>query len=190
MRTRQTYVAGMNAAAKLTADDLRTLHLPDKRTELVSGVLVVREPAGYRHGEVAARLAKAIMDHVDRHRIGKVFAAETGFVLFTNPDTVRAPDVAFIGTARLPDPPPVGFAHLAPDLVVEVLSPDDRAGEVLAKVADWLRGGSRLVWVVDPARRLARVYRDDGSEAVAGVDDALDGEQVLPGLSIALTDIL
>jgi len=165
------------------------LNLPNKRTELVRGVLVVREPAGYQHGDVAMRLAAAIFAHVDAHGLGRVFAAETGFTLARNPDTVRAPDVAFISLARLPEPPPRGFAELAPDLAVEVLSPDDRPGEVLAKVGDWLNAGARLVWVVDPVRVLARVYRADGSESIVDETDALRGEDVLPGFEYPLSTI-
>ena len=173
----------------MTAEELLRLNLPDKRTELVRGVLVVREPAGYQHGDVAMRLAAAIYTHVEAHGLGRVFAAETGFTLARNPDTVRAPDVAFISTARLPDPPPRGFAELAPDLAVEVLSPDDRPGAVLAKVADWLNAGARLVWVVDPLRVIARVYRADGSESILDDPDALRGEDVLPGFEYTLSAI-
>ncbi len=179
----------MPKAVAVTADELLHLNLPDKRTELVGGVLVVREPAGYRHGEVAARLAQVLMDHVDRENLGRVLAAETGFKLASDPDTVRAPDVAFISRDRLPDPSPTGYAELAPDLVVEVLSPDDRPGEVLAKVADWLNAGSRLVWVVDPAHRRARVYRADGSESLIGDGGMLNGEDVLPGFASPLAAI-
>src|SRR5678815_292090 len=173
----------------MTAEELLRLNLPNKRTELVRGVLVVREPAGYQHGDVAMRLAAAIFTHVQARGLGRVFAAETGFTLTRKPDTVRAPDVAFISTARLPDPPPRGFAELAPDLAVEVLSPDDRPGEVLAKVADWLNAGARLVWVVDPVRVLARVYRADGSESILDDPDALRGEDVLPGFEYPLSAI-
>ena len=173
----------------MTAEELLRLALPNKRTELVRGVLVVREPAGYQHGDVAMRLAAAIFTHVQARGLGRVFAAETGFTLARKPDTVRAPDVAFISTARLPDPPPRGFAELAPDLAVEVLSPDDRPGEVLAKVADWLNAGARLVWVVDPVRVLARVYRADGSESMLDETDALQGEDVLPGFAYQLSAI-
>jgi len=173
----------------MTAEELLRLNLPNKRTELVRGVLVVREPAGYQHGDVAMRLAAAIFTHVQARGLGRVFAAETGFTLARKPDTVRAPDVAFISTARLPDPPPRGFAELAPDLAVEVLSPDDRPGEVLAKVADWLNAGARLVWVVDPVRVLARVYRADGSESILDDTDALRGEDVLPGFEYPLSAI-
>ena len=171
----------------MTAEELLGLNIPDKRTELVRGVLVVREPAGYQHGDVAMRLGAAIFTYVEAHGLGRVFAAETGFTLARNPDTVRAPDVAFISAARLPDPPPRGFAELAPDLAVEVLSPDDRPGEVLAKVGNWLTAGARLVWVVDPTRVIARVYRADGSESILDATDALGGEDVLPGFEYRLS---
>jgi Uma2 family endonuclease len=179
----------MTPPTTMTANELQRLNLPDKRTELVRGVLVVREPAGYGHGAVAARLAKALMDHVDRDDLGHVLAAVTGFKLASNPDTVRAPDVAFVRRERIPNPVPSGFAALAPDLVVEVLSPDDRPGAVLAKVADWLTAGCALVWVVDPIRRLAHVYRADGREQVVHAGGALDGEGVLPGFACPLLPI-
>ena len=165
------------------------MNLPNKRTELVRGVLVVREPAGYRHGDVAARLLAAVANHVYANGLGRAFAAETGFTLRREPDTVRAPDVAFISNERLPHPPPRGFAELAPDLAVEVLSPDDRPGEVLEKVGDWLNGGARLVWVVDPIRVIARVYRADGTESILGQADALQGEDILPGFEYPLSAI-
>jgi len=187
MRDRQ-YVPAMTPTL-VTADQLERLRLPDKHVELVKGVLIVKEPAGYRHGAVAARLAKVLMDYADAQDLGQVVAAETGFTLATDPDTVRAPDAAFVRRERLPDPPPAGFARLAPDLVVEVLSPDDRPGEVLAKVADWLSAGTRLVWVVDPAGRRARVYRADGSDASVDTDGALDGEDVVPGFTCKLSVI-
>ena len=184
-----SYIAGMSQTETLTADQLLRLRLPGKRTELLCGVLVVREPAGYRHGRVAARLAKLLMDYVDDRDLGHILAAETGFKLASDPDTVRAPDVAFVGRERLPDPLPTGYAELAPELVVEVLSPGDRPGEVLAKVGDWLSAGSRLVWVVDPGRRQARVYRADGSESLVAGGGALDGEDVIPGFTCTLESI-
>jgi Uma2 family endonuclease len=179
----------MSSSATLTAEELLRLRIPGKCTELVRGVLAVREPAGFRHGEVAARLARHIMAHVDARDAGSVVAAETGFKLASDPDTVRAPDIAFVSSEQLPDPPPTGYAEIAPVLVVEVLSPDDRPGAVLAKVADWLTAGSRLVWVIDPEQRQARVYRADGSESLIAPDGELDGEDVLPGFSCALDAI-
>lgn len=180
------YIERMPAQALLTAEELLRLNLPNKRTELVRGMLIIREPAGYQHGDVAARLLVAIGNHLQQHGLGRAFAAETGFTLFRGPDTVRAPDVAFIGNARLPEKPPRGFAEMAPDLAVEVLSPDDYAPEVLEKVADWLKAGTKLIWVVDPIRLNARVYRGDGSETLLGKTDALDGEDVLPQFTLAL----
>jgi Uma2 family endonuclease len=180
----------MSPSGTMTADELLRLDLPDKRTELVRGVLVVREPAGYLHGELAAELGNQLMNHVKANDLGRVLAAETGFKLSSDPDTVRAADVAFIARDRLPDPPPSGYAELAPDLAIEVLSPNDRPGETLAKVADWLVSGSLRVWVVDPTRRLARVYRADGSESLLGEDGVLDGEDVVPGFTCPLEGFL
>ena len=174
----------------MTADELLRTHLPDKHVELVRGVLLVKEPPGYVHGEITARLTKLLINHVDARDLGIVLAAETGFKLTSDPDTVRAPDIAFIRRERLPDPRPTGYAELAPDLVVEVLSPNDRPGEVLAKVADWLSAGTSLVWIVDPGQQIARVYRQDGSETLVGATEALSGEGVIPGFTYPLASIL
>jgi Uma2 family endonuclease len=182
------YIENM-APPLMTADDLLRLYVPNKRTELINGVLVVREPAGYNHGRIAVALTLAIGSFVREHQLGDVLAAETGFKLTSGPDTVRAPDVAFVSRERIPEQTR-GFPATAPDLAVEVLSPDDRPSEVLAKVADWLRAGSRLVWVVDPDRRQARVYRADGSESVIQDEGSLDGETVLPGFFCPLSQVL
>jgi len=183
-----TYVPRMSPPALLTADELQHVYVPDKRVELVRGLLVVRELPGMRHARVAMDLALALGAHVRAAALGRVYA-EAGFKLASNPDTVRGPDVAFIRRDRIPDPEPTGFAHFAPDLVVEVISPGDRAGEVLAKVADWLSAGTRLVWVLDPARRVARVYRDDGTEQILTADESLDGGDVVPGFSCPVGEI-
>jgi Uma2 family endonuclease len=185
----RVYIPDM-APATMTAEELLRLNIQDKRSELVRGKLVVREPAGFAHGVVASRIGAQVAGFVRTRELGLVVAAETGFTLERNPDTVRAPDVGFVHRDRVPDPLPRGYAEFAPDLAVEVLSPDDRPGEVLAKVADWLRAGTRLVWIVDPIRGTARVYRADGTESFATVDDSLDGEDVLPGFSLALAAVL
>ena len=115
---------------------------------------------------------------------------DTGFTLSRNPDTVRGPDIAFVRKERVPDPIPSTFLEFAPDLVVEVLSPNDRPGELLAKVGDWLDAGARLVWVIDPERRVARLYRADGTEQILAETDRLLGEDVLPGFSCTVASIL
>jgi Uma2 family endonuclease len=180
----------MTDSAHVTADELLQVQPPNKRVELVRGVLLVREPASGRHGRVTIALTRQLANHVHAQGLGTVYAAETGFTLARHPDTVRAPDIAFVRRERIPEPEPIGFLPLAPDLVVEVLSLSDRAGEVLAKVADWLTAGTALVWIVDSDRRLARVYRPDGSATPLSENDALDGEDVVPGFSCVLGTIL
>jgi len=188
MPAESTYVPRMSPPALLTADELQHFYVPDKRVELVRGLLVVRELPGMRHARVAMDLALALGAHVRAAALGRVYA-EAGFKLASNPDTVRGPDIAFISRGRIPDPEPTGFAGFAPDLVVEVISPGDRAGEVLAKVADWISAGTRVVWVLDPARRVARVYRADGTEQILTADESLDGGDVVPGFSCPLREI-
>jgi Uma2 family endonuclease len=177
-------------ATLMTADELLHTRIPDKLVELVRGRLIVREPPGYLHGDVAMRLGILLGAYAHERGFGRVLAAETGFKLQSDPDTVRAADIAFLSRERVPDPRPVGYLPLAPDLAVEVLSPRDRPGETLNKVGDWLDAGTRLVWVIDPDRRLARVYRLDGTESQLSGDGALDGEDVLPGFSCKLASIL
>lgn len=174
----------------VTADELPWLQPPDKRTELVRGHMLVREPAGFYHGNAAMVIAARLHAFVRQQGLGLVVAAETGFKLFANPDTVRAADAAYVRRERVPDPLPRGFAAFAPDLVVEVRSPNDGAGEVADKVADWLRAGTRLVWVIDPDRRVAQVHRLDGTTSHLATGEALDGEDVLPGFSCPLSEVL
>ena len=174
----------------MTADELLALPIPDKQVELVRGQLVVREPPGYQHGRVAHRIAVRISDFARAHDLGVVVAAETGFKLFAKPDTVRAADAAFVARDRAPAPEPSGYLTIAPDLVVEVLSPRDRAGDVQSKVSDWLTAGTRLVWVIDPVRRRGIVYRADATVGLLTEHEALDGEDVLPAFSCPLAEIL
>jgi Uma2 family endonuclease len=138
------------------------------RCELVRGELLMMSPAGSRHGAVTLRIATLLANHVDAHGLGQVFAAETGFILTRNPDTVRAPDVAFVSRSRLETGLPTGYFPGPPDLAVEVLSPDDRPAAVAAKTTDWLAAGTRLVWVVDPATRslAAHAAEEFGTGAV------------------------
>ena len=124
------------------------------------------------------------------HALGVVCAQDTGFKIRSDPDTVRAPDLAFIARDRVPRITDRGYAELAPDLVTEILSPDETPGEVLAKVADWLDAGTRLVWIIDPRRIEARLYRADGTLSILDGNASLDGEAVLPGFTCRLREIL
>ena len=173
-----------------TAEELLCLPANGLRHELVNGKLYEMEPAGGRHGQVAMKIGSLLNLHVRSMGLGQVFAAETGFILRLDPDTVRAPDAAFVAQSRLPQGElPDGFLALAPDLVVEVISPGDRPREVREKVADWLRAGARLVWTVYPASRAVTVHRspDSFEELVEG--DTLDGAEVVPGFSSRVEEL-
>ena len=173
----------------LTAEEVLRLEIPGKSVELVRGRLVVREPPSSRHGTVAARITYLLSDYVHRHHLGVVLQ-ESGFKIESDPDTVRAPDVAFVDRARAGGIPATGYATFAPDLAVEVVSPGDRPGELLAKVGQWLDAGTKAVWVIDPPRAEARAYRDDGDLTIVPPNGFLDGGSVLPGFTCALTDLL
>lgn len=174
----------------ITAEDLARTSIPGKCVELVRGYLIVREPPGTLQGAVAANLVIELGNFVRKQGLGQVFAQDTGFKIERDPDTVRGPDVAFVSRERLQGIPEVGYAELAPDLVVEVLSPNDRPGQVLAKVGEFLAAGTRLAWLLDPRRREARIFRTDGSVTVVGADGTFDGEDVVPGFSCPLAVVL
>jgi Uma2 family endonuclease len=173
----------------ITAEELERIDIPGKVTELIRGRLVVREPPGTSHGRISATLCMLLGNFVRREKLGAVFAQDTGFKIESNPDTVRAPDVAYLSNARMGAVSRRGYAPVAPDFAAEVLSPDDRTGEVLAKVAALLSAGTKLVWVVDPDREEVRVYRPDGSTSIVPIDGALDGEDVLPRFTCSVREI-
>lgn len=185
-----TVTMPMTIPPLMTAEEILTLDISGKSTELVHGHLVVREPPSTYHGRLAARLLFRLGQHVYENDLGDLCGQDTGFHIFSNPDTVRAPDVAFIRKERCDQITARGYAKLAPDLVVEIISPGDRASEVLARVGDWLQGGASIIWVIDPERRTAQVYRADGSVALIGNNGALNGEDVLPGWQCSLEELL
>ncbi len=179
----------VDASHLLTAEEVERISLPGKQVELVRGHLAVREPPGTRHGAIAAKLAYYLGEFVYPRALGLMFAQGTGFKIAADPDTVRAPDVAFVARERAGLVRARGYAALAPDLLAEILSPDDAPAEVLAKIADWLAAGTALVWLVDPQRLEVRVYRRDGSLSVLRESDALDGENVLPGFACRVAQL-
>lgn len=173
----------------LTAEDL--LELPDDnlRHELVAGRLVSEPPAFYGHGRIAARFFRFLSAFVRERSLGDVVSTETGFILARSPDTLRAPDVAFVSNERLQAAGEIrGFFPGPPDLTVEVLSTDDRPGEVRAKVADYLAAGARLVWVVDPAQHTVTVYPSLLSPSILQETDTLEGGSLLPGFAAPVAD--
>jgi Uma2 family endonuclease len=146
-------------------------------------------PTGGLHGLVTARLLVMLAQYATAHRLG--FAVtEVGFILSTNPDTVRAPDVAFVRRERIPAAGvPRGFWTGAPDLAVEVLSPDDRPAETAAKVDEYLSSGVALVWVVDADHHTVTVHSDRASQVTVGEEESLDAAGVLPGFTCLVSEI-
>jgi Uma2 family endonuclease len=174
----------------VTAEALFELPADGLRHELVKGELRTMPPAGSEHGSVGMNLAGPLNYYVKMHRLGVVFMAETGFVLSRNPDTVRAPDISFIAKAKVPaSGVPKTFWPGAPDLAVEVVSPNDRVYEIDEKVEDWLEAGTSLVWVVNPRRRTVTVYRPGENPLVLDKAATLDGLDVVPGFQCRVSDI-
>ena len=180
----------MTTSAKLmTADDL--LHMPDdgRRYELIRGELIELAPPGPKHGYVAGRTYKALDDFVHPRRLGAIIT-ESGFIIASDPDTVRAPDAAFISAEMLPEGGlPDQYMRMAPDIAVEVVSPSDREREVRDKALGWLAAGSRLVWVLYPATRSVTVYRSETDVSTVDSDQILDGAPVLDGFSVYVAEL-
>ena len=156
---------------------------------LVEGELILMAPSGFDHGWIACNIAGALRNFVKAKKLGRVSTAEAGFFISRNPDTVRAPDAAFVRAERIPLGGQKKFFDGAPDLAVEVLSPDDRSSEVNAKIYDWLRTGCAQVWVVDPQNQTVTVYRSRGEAAVFALEDTLAADDLLPGFSLPVAEI-
>jgi Uma2 family endonuclease len=187
----QPYRSGMEPparASRLTAYDLASLPDDERRHELEEGWLVSEPLPSLRHDRVRRTLERILEAHVANHGLGEVFG-EAGFVLARNPDTVRGPDLSFVARERLVGIDYGRFFDGAPDLAIEILSPSNRPGQVRAKVADYLAAGCHLVWVVDPEARTVTTYRSLLFPRVLGADDALDGIDLLPGLTIQVASI-
>lgn len=147
-------------------------------------------PARPRQGRIIGRLTSLLGPYILSHGLGEIFGAETGFCLGRDPDTVRAPDVAFVRRERVAE---VGDTDDwwpgAPDLAVEVLAPEERYSQVRQKVGMWLAGGARLVLVVDPRRRLVEVHRPGEPVRELTEADAIDGLDVAPGWTLPVAEL-
>jgi Uma2 family endonuclease len=160
------------------------------RYELVRGELHVMEPTGIEHGRVASIVGALLFAHVRRTGSGVTLGAETGFVLESDPDTVRAPDAAFISRERYDRVGPTSkYWPGAPDFAVEVLSPGDRPGEVRKKLREWLAGGTVAVLVLDPAKRTATVHHSGCEARVYGLQDTLDLSDAVPDLRPTVAEL-
>src|ERR1044072_1717233 len=173
-----------------TASDLYEMPDDGFRYELVKGELRKMSPAGSEQGAVIVNITVLLGQHVKANKLGVCFGAETGFKIASDPDTVRAPDVAFIRQERIPEGGlPKKFWPGAPDLAVEVLSPGDSRREVDEKIADWLEAGARAVWVINPKRLSVSTYRSLTDVTRLSEEDELDGGDVVRGFRCKVSEI-
>jgi Uma2 family endonuclease len=182
----------VQAQALLTAAILA--ETPDDmfQWELDEGELIRMAPAGGEHGLVEVRLTGLLFAEVERRKLGVLFSSDTGFLLKRNPDTVRCPDLAFVRKRRLPltYAKEGGYVEGAPDLAVEIQSPSQSPADVEKKVRQYFAAGTHTAWVIHPRRQQARIYGASGVLTVVDKDGSLEAPEILPGIRIALRQIL
>ena len=187
IETVEAFVPHATVAVKpVTVEDLWQMSSAG-RYELLEGALITLSPTSGRHGIVEIRFGHSIREYLKRNPVGEVMGGDPGFILSRNPDTVRAPDVAFLVNEKIERVPRKGFMPFPPDLVVEVVSPGDSFTEVTAKVAQWLEAGTRTVWVADEERKKIHVY-EGGRTSILHEGDTLTGGDVLPGFAVPVAE--
>jgi len=174
----------------MTADELLRMPSGNSRHELINGGLRTMSPAGHQHGKITQRLAWRLAQYVESRTLGVVYAAGTGFWLSSNPDTVRAPDVAFIRCERVEAAGNVaGFWPGAPDLAVEVISPNETYTEVEEKSLAWLEAGTLAVLVVNPQKQTVTVTRSLRDIKILTAKVILELSDIVPGWSMPVSDL-
>ncbi len=172
----------------ITGEEL--YRMPERgRCELVDGRLVMKSPTGYGHSVIEMNVGWVLKTYADVHKSGKVGVGEVGIFIRRDPDTIRAAHVFFISNERYARRAAQGFLDIAPELVVEVLSPEDRWSEVMRKLADYFEAGVLLVWVVDPAMESIFAYRSLTGVKIFRAGDTVVEEEILPGFFIPVADI-
>ena len=179
----------MVAVRQVTVDEFEAMPLAGQ-WELIEGELVEVAPASDEPSSTGIWIGHLLLQHVHPARLGRVYGADGGFVLFPDRNTVLVPDVAFVRADRAPQGKArKRFPRLAPDLVVEVLSPSNRASDVVAKIEMYQEAGVPLIWLVDPDAVTVTVIAAGSATRVLRAGDTLDGGDVLPGFSVPIADI-
>ena len=173
----------------MTVDDLLAMPEDGMRRELVAGELLEMTPVGRPHARTFQRINRSLDAHVLEHGLGEVYA-EYGYVLERDPATVRAPDLSFVRTDRLAESSDEGYFTGVPDLAIEIVSPNDRPGEVRAKVKEYLDAGTQMVIVADPQNRDVLIHRSGHpARELLTESDVIDGGDVVPGWTLPVRDI-
>lgn len=174
----------------MTAEDLWLMDDDEHRYDLVRGELIKMAPAGGDHGKIGLGIASRIWNHVYQQKLGNAYNSDTGFILARNPDVLLCPDASYVQTDRVPPKEKhAGFLEVAPDLVVEVVSPSDRMNDVTEKVKLYLDTGTQLVWIVQPPLQTVTVHCPDRTSKTFTAADTLDGGDVLPGFRLSLAEL-
>ena len=159
------------------------------RCELVEGKIIMLSPTSWQHGKSERRLGQVMGSFVDEHQLGEVLVGEVGLYTQRNPDTIRGADVVFISNERLTQVESANFLDVAPELIVEIMSPNDRWSEVKQKMREYFSIEVILVWVVDPSDKTVSVYRSLTKVQLLTEGDLLSGEEVLPGFSVPVASL-
>ena len=177
----------MSRKTLLTADELEQMPDDDSvQIELDEGELITMPPAAMDHGDCESRIDTWLGRYAREHNLGGVYTGDTGFRL--SPDTVRAPDIAFVRRERVEALRSKGFARGAPDLAVEIFSPSDDVRQLMRKVKQYFAAGCHTVWIVYPERREVQVLETSGTDRLLQIRDTIEAPELLPGFSVPIAE--
>jgi Uma2 family endonuclease len=172
----------------LTIEELPDV-VGDASGELIEGRFVPMPPTGWPHASTEARVTARLQQYVDANPIGVVLSGEAGIIIRRSPDTLRGADLAFVSNERIAQASPAGYLDVAPELIVEIISPSDRWTAVAGKLDDYFSIGVELVWLVDPQRRCVSCHHSPADLEVLGPEDILTAEPMLPGFTLPVADL-
>jgi Uma2 family endonuclease len=184
-------MATFPATRPITAADVERLD-NDKVVEVLKGSWVEKPMVGELHSAIEVRLIVMLDGFVRPNKLGRVYTSDTTFVLEGTPGdikTMRLPDVSFVSAGRVKETDRGSFYYQSPDLAIEIVSPSERTSDTQAKINDYLRTGSREVWIVYPETRQVSVLLPDGTATIYGAGQKISGGDLLPGLSLSVDEV-